>query len=116
MYYIGISRLGAGHVGVGTFVAFSTYLSMFWGPVRNLASYYNKLVTNLSAAERIFEVLDMQTNIKEKDNAYELPEENSEKRYVSFLVDHKKDWEILRVTIEEETGIVETLYRSPELD
>ena len=74
LYYIGISRLGAGHVGVGTFVAFSTYLSMFWGPVRNLASYYNKLVTNLSAAERIFEVLDMQTNIKEKDNAYELPE------------------------------------------
>ena len=69
LYYIGISRLGAGHVGVGTFVAFSTYLSMFWGPGRNLASYYNKLVTNLSAAERIFEVLDMQTNIKEKDNA-----------------------------------------------
>lgn len=54
--------------------------------------------------------------IKYSSYAYELPEENSEKRYVSFLVDHKKDWEILRVTIEEETGIVETLYRSPELD
>ena len=50
--------------------------------------------------------------------AYELPEEDGEKRYVSFLVDHKKDWEILRVTIENDIDFVslETLYRSPELD
>lgn len=56
--------------------------------------------------------------IKYSSYAYELPEENSEKHYVSFLVDHKKDWEILRVTIENDINFVslETLYRSPELD
>jgi hypothetical protein len=56
--------------------------------------------------------------VKYSSYAYELPEEDGEKHYVSFLVDHKKDWEILRVTIENDINFVslETLYRSPELD
>ena len=52
LYYIGIRVIGAEQIGVGTFMAFSTYLAMFWSPVRNLASFYNKIITNLSAAEQ----------------------------------------------------------------
>lgn len=86
LYYIGICRIGTGVVGVGTFVAFSTYLSMFWGPVRNLASYYNKLVTNISAAERIFDILDTETGVSDKKNACELPQIQGNVRFedVSF--------------------------------
>lgn len=86
LYYIGICQLGTGTVGVGTFVAFSTYLSMFWGPVRNLASYYNKLVTNISAAERIFDILDTETEVSDKKDACELPQIQGNVRFedVSF--------------------------------
>lgn len=77
LYYIGIQKLGVGTVGVGTFVAFSTYLSMFWGPVRNLASYYNKLVTNISAAERIFDILDTPAEVADRKGAAELPDRKS---------------------------------------
>jgi len=86
LYYIGIQRLGAGAVGVGTFVAFSTYLSMFWGPVRNLASYYNKLVTNISAAERIFDILDTPAEVADKKGAAELPKIEGRVRFenISF--------------------------------
>lgn len=86
LYYIGIQKLGVGTVGVGTFVAFSTYLSMFWGPVRNLASYYNKLVTNISAAERIFDILDTPAEVADKEGAAELPKIEGRVRFeeVSF--------------------------------
>lgn len=86
LYYIGIQKLGVGTVGVGTFVAFSTYLSMFWGPVRNLASYYNKLVTNISAAERIFDILDTPAEVADREGAEELPKIEGRVRFeeVSF--------------------------------
>ncbi len=86
LYYIGIQKLGVGTIGVGTFVAFSTYLSMFWGPVRNLASYYNKLVTNISAAERIFDILDTPAEVADREGAAELPKIEGRVRFeeVSF--------------------------------
>ncbi len=74
LYFIGIKVLGVGTVGVGTFTAFAIYLSMFWGPIRNLAAYYNKLVTNISAAERVFDILDTEAEVADKEDAYELPQ------------------------------------------
>lgn len=74
LYYIGIRKLGLEAVGVGTYTAFAIYLSMFWGPIRNLASYYNKLVTNISAAERVFDILDTPAEVADAPEAYELPD------------------------------------------
>ena len=73
LYFIGIKVLGMGVDDIGTFTAFTIYLSMFWGPVRNLASYYNKLVTNISAAERVFDIMDTPAEITDSFDAYELP-------------------------------------------
>ena len=74
LYFIGIRIVGAEHIGIGTFMAFSTYIGMFWSPIRNLASFYNKIVTNISAAERIFDILDTPAEITDRDGAYELPQ------------------------------------------
>ena len=73
LYFIGIKIVGVDEVGIGTFLAFSTYLGMFWNPIRNLASFYNKLVTNLSAAERIFDIMDTAADITDRPDAKELP-------------------------------------------
>jgi len=73
LYYIGIRILGMGSTDVGTFLAFATYLSMFWSPIRNLASLYNKIVNNISSAERIFDILDTEPELKDRDDAYEMP-------------------------------------------
>lgn len=73
LYFIGLRVVGGDRIGVGTFIAFSTYLGMFWNPIRNLASFYNKIVTNISAAERIFDILDTPADITDCDGAKELP-------------------------------------------
>lgn len=72
LYFIGIKKLGTDAVGVGTYTAFAIYLSMFWGPIRNLASYYNKLVTNISAAERVFDIMDTPADVTDSEDAIEL--------------------------------------------
>lgn len=97
LYFIGIKVIGAGQVGVGTFIAFSTYLSMFWTPIRNLANFYNKIVTNLSAAERIFDILDTEPEITDREGVYELPEIKGEVTFdhVSFAYSDEPDIMVL---------------------
>lgn len=73
LYFIGIRIVGVEKIGIGTFMAFSSYLGMFWSPIRNLASFYNKIVTNISAAERIFDILDTPSEITDREGAGELP-------------------------------------------
>ena len=46
---------------------------MFWTPIRNLANFYNKIVTNISAAERIFDILDTVPEVADRKEVYELP-------------------------------------------
>lgn len=97
LYYIGIRELGVGKVEIGTFLAFSTYLAMFWSPIRNLANFYNKLTTNLSAAERVFDILDTPAEITDKENAENLPELNGkvEFSHVTFAYEDAPDKKIL---------------------
>lgn len=81
LYFIGIRIVGVDNVGVGSFLAFATYLSMFWNPIRNLANFYNKLVTNISAAERIFDIMDTPAEIVDSERAEELPDIRGEVRF-----------------------------------
>ena len=73
LYFAGIKILGIDNVSVGTYIAFGTYLTMFWEPISELASFYNQLVSNVAAAERVFEVLDTVPEIRNKENAAPLP-------------------------------------------
>ena len=97
LYFIGIRILGIGNVEIGTFLAFSTYLSMFWSPIRNLANFYNKLTTNLSAAERVFDILDTPAEIHDKQGAKALPNLKGEVEFahVTFAYEDALEKKIL---------------------
>lgn len=98
LYFIGIRIIGVGKIGVGTFMAFSTYIAMFWSPVRNLANFYNKLTTNISAAERIFDILDTEAEIVDMDQAGQMPEIKGEVefRQVSFAYEDEPEKMVLK--------------------
>ncbi|MDW2798342.1 ABC transporter ATP-binding protein [Clostridium boliviensis] len=97
LYFIGINIVGVENIGIGTFLAFSTYIAMFWSPIRNLANFYNKLTTNISAAERIFDIIDTEVEIKDRENASELRTLEGEVRFedVSFAYGDEPDRLIL---------------------
>lgn len=107
LYYIGIKIVGVEEVGIGTFMAFSTYIGMFWSPLRNLANLYNKIITNLSAAERVFDILDTEPEIMDKEGVHELPDIQGKVVFdkVSFAYLDEKDKKVLdNVSFEIEPG------------
>lgn len=97
MYYLAVTVLKIDETSLGTLTAFVMYVGMFFGPIRNLASYYNKLVTNMSCAERIFEIMDMEPLVKDIEGAKELPPIKGEVRFdhVGFAYPDEPDVDIL---------------------
>lgn len=91
LYFTGIVILGVDAVSVGTFIAFGTYLNMFWQPIQNISNFYNQLVTNIAGAERIFEILDTEPSIADGALAAQMPEIAGEVVFdrVSFSYDDK---------------------------
>ena len=89
LYLVGVRFLGFEKVSVGLLVAFGTYINMFWNPIMNLSNFYNNLVTNLTAAERIFDILDTDADIVDAKDVTELPdiEGSVEFSHVSFTYD-----------------------------
>lgn len=73
LYFVGIKVLGVGNVSVGTFIAFGSYIGMFWNPIMNLSNFYNQIITNIAAAERIFEILDTEPAITDADKVTDIP-------------------------------------------
>lgn len=74
LYWAGILMIGGDSVSVGLLVAFGTYINMFWNPVMNLSNFYNQVITNLTAAERIFDILDTKPDISDGKDVEILPE------------------------------------------
>ncbi|MBR2409942.1 MAG: ABC transporter ATP-binding protein [Lachnospiraceae bacterium] len=93
MYWVGVVLIGKGEVQVGALVSFGSYIAMFWQPLMNLSNFYNQLVTNITGAERIFEILDTEAEITDATNAVELPTIKGEVTFshVSFHYDDDPD-------------------------
>lgn len=73
LYYTGLVILGTSKVSVGILLAFGSYIGMFWRPIMNLSDFYKQLITNLAAAERVFEVMDTPSEITDEKATEELP-------------------------------------------
>lgn len=89
LFYVGVNMATKGQIEVGTIIAFGTYISMFWHPLLNLSNFYNQLVTNITGAERIFEILDTKPDVTDAKDVIELPNVQGDIRFehVSFAYD-----------------------------
>lgn len=97
LYYTGIVILGTDKVSVGTLLAFGTFIGMFWRPIMNLSDFYKQLITNLAAAERVFEVLDTPSEITDERAVGQLTPVNGEVVFeqVSFAYSDAPDIMVL---------------------
>ncbi len=72
IWYAGLESL-AGHVTVGTVMAFLQFNEMFWRPIRDLSEKYNIMQTAMASSERVFKLLDDTTMIHDPVVATPLP-------------------------------------------
>ncbi|GKX30577.1 multidrug ABC transporter ATP-binding protein [Vallitalea longa] len=91
VFLIGVNLSTKNEITIGTLIAFTTYVGMFWQPIMNLSNFYNQLITNIAGAERIFEILDTKPDIKDINNAEVMPliKGNVEFDNVTFSYDNK---------------------------
>ena len=86
VFAIGYKLILSGEIQVGKLIAFSMYTGMFWRPIMNLSSFYNTLITNFAAADRIFDILDQDPDIENIGQAPKMSriEGNVEFRNIDF--------------------------------
>lgn len=77
----------------GRFMSFLTALIMLYEPIKGVSKINSTIQTGLAAANRIFSLLDLKSDIVEKENALELPpfRETIEFRNVDFAYGEETD-------------------------
>jgi ABC-type multidrug transport system fused ATPase/permease subunit len=70
--WYGSQEIGAGRLTTGSFVAFIAALFMMYGPAKKLSRVNANLQQAIAASERIFEMLDTHSEVRERDAATDL--------------------------------------------
>jgi ATP-binding cassette, subfamily B, bacterial len=86
VFWVGGLLVIRGELTLGTVVMFAGLLTQFYGPLSAISNSRVEFATSLVSFERVFEVLDLETDIAEPVNAVALGEVSGEVRFehVSF--------------------------------
>jgi len=71
--WYGGSQVLAGKSTPGTFFSFLTALIMIYEPIKGVSKINNSLQQGIAAAERVFDILDVEPDVAEKKDALEMP-------------------------------------------
>ncbi len=97
LFVFAVKWLKMGSSSVGQLLAFSGYMTLFWQPVRALASMYTQMINNLASASRVFELMDEEVTLTEDEDAKPLvvTDGNVEFDNISFAYPDEPDVTIL---------------------
>ena len=73
IWWMGGNKVLSGGLSLGEFVAFTGYMWQFYGPVESLCRLNHRFQRAATSAERIFEVLDTQSDVADRPDAVSLP-------------------------------------------
>lgn len=83
-------------ITAGMIVAALGYLGFFWMPLINISEFYNQMVAASAYLERIFETIDTEPEIKDAEDAYELPEITGRLHFDHIDFGYEEDQTILK--------------------
>lgn len=95
LYLIGIKVIGIDNVSIGTYIAFGSYVGMFWQPIMNLSNFYNQFTKSASGAERIFEIIDTEPTIINSENAQKIDDIKGDVSFKNVTFAYEKDVNVL---------------------
>lgn len=85
-----------GEVQLGTLVAFLGYLGMFYGPLQILTRVSQWLTRTFTAAERVFEILDTEPDVRDAEDAVPMPEVRGEVEFRNVTFGYDKHKPVLK--------------------
>ena len=89
--FFGALFVKAGSMEIGSIVAFVLYIQRFFDPIRSVTMQYTQLQRSMTSGERIFELMDQQSEVIDAENAPDIGVIKGEVEYrnVSFSYDDK---------------------------
>lgn len=78
VFWVGGHLVLQGAFTIGTIVAFGSYLAQLYGPLSAMSNAHIELATSMVSFERVFEVLDLPLEIKDKPDAVTLEDVSGE--------------------------------------
>lgn len=92
VYWYGGLRVIVGVLSLGVLVEFVAYLNSFYAPIRDMSTLYQTMQGAMAGAERIFDILDTEQEIKDKEGAIKLPQISGdvEFKHVDFAYDETR--------------------------
>lgn len=82
-------------ITVGMVVSFLTYSRQFSDPINQLANQFNMLQSAIAGAERVFEILDMQTEYEEKQYTTKVAEVKGEVIFEDVSFGYNEEYAVL---------------------
>jgi subfamily B ATP-binding cassette protein MsbA len=95
LLYGGI-KVVRGELTPGMFIVFFPYIRMLYRPITGLSGFYRQMQTALASVERVFEVLDTEPDIKNKEDALDVPQIRGEIELKNVHFSYPGDAEVLR--------------------
>ncbi|NLG37926.1 MAG: ABC transporter ATP-binding protein [Clostridiales bacterium] len=76
IYYFGVRWMYGGDASLtmGTLLSMTWYAGHFWEPLNSLSNLYSQLQVAMASLERIYSIMDTPAIIKDKPDAYEMPD------------------------------------------
>jgi len=85
----------AGSMGPGVLIAFLLYIQRFFAPVLELAMMYTELQRAMASGARVFELLDVEPEIKDAPRAIEVPAIKGEVKFNNISFAYEPGLEVL---------------------
>jgi len=95
LLYGGI-KVVRGELTPGMFIVFFPYIRMLYRPITGLSAFYRQIQTALASVERVFEILDAEPDIKDKEDARNVPQIRGEIELKSVHFSYPGYTEVLR--------------------
>jgi len=112
--WYGGRKVLSSEISVGTLVAFNLYLSLLAVPIRQLGWIMNSVARAIASGERIFEVVDTKSGIRDRPGAVPLTQPTGVVRFedVTFSYPHTRRPALERVSLEARPGRIVGLIGS----
>ena len=85
-----------GEITSGNFVSFITALIMLYAPIKSIGNNFNQVQLSFFAIERVFDMLDLEPQIKDKENAVVMPSDYSIIEFHDVNFEYVKDVPVLK--------------------
>lgn len=95
VYYFAIKYISDGAMTLGALTAFTSYMTRFWQPISSFTGIFTQFSEAAGNIERIFETIDTPSDIKDADDAYDLPHITGRVEYKNVTFSYDGEHNIL---------------------